>query len=150
MLLYFFNFPQWLWRTEMPQKRALIKIRQSKTVQEHFRCICCQNLMTAAPPNMKIWVFDKGTSQRANPLVNNTLRGVLPWLFSKRCICCPTLTTKASPEGKSVIMVLLMLKSYSVLNIFFARTEHQHVDQSYFENLTITFVLRFYVFLWCY
>ena len=149
MLLYFFNFPQWLWRTEMPQKRALIKIRQSKTVQEHFRCICCQNLMTAAPPNMKIWVFDKGTSQRANPLVNNTLRGVLPWLFSKRCICCPTLTTKASPEGKSVIMVLLMLKSYSVLNIFFARTEHQHVDQSYFENLTITFVLRFYVFLWC-
>ena len=150
MLLYFFNFPQWFWRTEMPQKRTLIKIRQGKTVQEHFRCICCQNLMTVAPPNMKIWVFDKGTSQCANPLVNITLRGVLPWLFSKRCICCPTLTTKASPEGKSVIMVLLMLKSYSVLNIFFARTERQHVDQSYFENLTITFVLRFYVFLWCY
>ena len=87
-------------------------------------CNCSQHLVTVAPPNMNIRVFVKIRALHAIA----TLAGVTPNILSKRCICCPRLVIIIPLEVNYIIMVLWMLKSYSVVSIFFRMTEGYHVD----------------------
>ena len=77
------------------------------------RCTCSRHLVTVAP-KVNIWVFAKIRALR----VNATLRRVTPDILSKRCICCPRLVIIILLEVNFIIMVLWMLKSYSVVSIF--------------------------------
>ena len=83
------------------------------------RCTCSRHLVTVAPPKVNIWLFVKIRALRANP----TLGGLTPDILSKKCTCCPNLVIIIPLEVNYIIMVLRMLKNYSVVSIFFRMTE---------------------------
>ena len=82
------------------------------------RCNCSRHLVTVAP-KVNIWVFVKTRARR----VNATLSRVTPDILSKRCICCSRLVIIILLEVNFIIMVLWMLKNYSVVSIFCRMTE---------------------------
>lgn len=73
---------------------------------------------------------------------HNHLQRDAPEFFSKKWIYCPILVTIAS-----LIMVLEMLKRYSIFSIFFELTECQHVAEGRSKNLKTTSALCFYTFI---
>ena len=83
------------------------------------RCTCSRHLVTVAPPKVNIWLFVKIRALRANP----TLGGLTPDILYKKCTCCPNLVIIIPLEVNYIIMVLWMLKNYSVVSIFFRMTE---------------------------
>ena len=72
---------------------------------------------------------------------HNHLQRDAPGFLSKKWIYCPNFVNVVS-----LIMVLEMLKRYSVFSIFFELTERQHVVEGRSENLKTTFALCFYTF----
>ena len=72
---------------------------------------------------------------------HNHLQRDAPGFLSKKWVYCPNLVTVVS-----LIMVLEMLKRYSVFSIFFELTERQHVAEGRSENLKTTSALCFYTF----
>lgn len=72
---------------------------------------------------------------------HNHLQRDAPGFLSKKWIYCPNFVNVVS-----LIMVLEMLKRYSVFSIFFELTERQHVVEGSSENLKTTSALCFYTF----
>ena len=72
---------------------------------------------------------------------HNHLQRDAPGFLSKKWIYCPNFVNVVS-----LIMVLEMLKRYSVFSIFFELTERQHVVEGRSENLKTTSALCFYTF----
>ena len=72
---------------------------------------------------------------------HNHLQRDAPGFLSKKWIYCPNFVNVVS-----LIMVLEMLKRYSVFSIFFELTERQHVAEGRSENLKTTSALCFYTF----
>lgn len=72
---------------------------------------------------------------------HNHLQRDAPGFLSKKWIYCPNFVNVVS-----LIMVLEMLKRYSVFSIFFELTERQHVVEGRSENLKATSALCFYTF----
>ena len=86
------------------------------------RCTCSRHWVTVTPPEVNIRVFVKIRALLAND-VTTTFGGVTPNILSKRYICCPRLVITIPLEVQYIIMVLQMLKNYSVVCIFFKMRE---------------------------